>query len=99
MPFMKSWFTSNHKNIIWSGATPFGSTQEGSSISWQNLNENLETLHLAPTIFYHLSGFYLKIGFLNPHPLSFDQPSHIILVQWLPTVVKKRASSDHEYSF
>ena len=45
-------------------------TQEGSSISRQNLNENLETLHLAPTLFYHLPGFYLKTGFLNPHPFS-----------------------------
>ena len=31
----------------------------------QTLNENLETLHLAPTLFYHLPVF-----FLNPHPLS-----------------------------
>ena len=44
--------------------------QEGSSISRQNVNENLETLHLAATLFYHLPGFYLKTGFLNPHPLS-----------------------------
>ena len=44
--------------------------KDGSSISRQNLNDNLETLHLAPTLFYHLPGFYLKSGFLNPHPLS-----------------------------
>jgi hypothetical protein len=44
--------------------------QEGSSISKQNMNENLETLHLSPTVFYHLSAFDLKTGFLNPHPLS-----------------------------
>ena len=40
--------------------------QEGSSISIQNLNDNLETLHLAYTLFYHLPGFYLRTGFLNP---------------------------------
>ena len=45
-------------------------TQEGSSSSRQKLNKNLETLHLAPTLFYHLPGFYLKTGFLNPHPFS-----------------------------
>ena len=45
-------------------------SQEGSSISRQNLNENLKTLHIAPTIFYHLPGFYLKTEFLNPHSLS-----------------------------
>ena len=44
--------------------------QEGSSISRQNLNGNLETFHLAPMLFYHLPGFYLKTGLLNPHPLS-----------------------------
>ena len=38
-----------------------------------NLNENLETLHLAPTLFYYLPGFYLKTGFLNPHPLSLNR--------------------------
>ena len=43
--------------------------QKGSINSRQNLNENLETLHLAPTLFYHLPGFYLKTGFINP--LSF----------------------------
>ena len=32
--------------------------------------ENLETLHFSPTLFYHLPGFYLKTGFLNPHPFS-----------------------------
>ena len=30
----------------------------------QNWNENLETLHLAPTQFCHLPGFDLKQGFL-----------------------------------
>ena len=46
--------------------------QEGSNISRQNLNKNLETLHLAYTLFHHLPGFYLKTGFLKPHPLSSD---------------------------
>ena len=32
-------------------------------ISIQNLNENLEILHLARTQFYHLSGFILKQDF------------------------------------
>ena len=52
--------------------------QEGSSISRQNLNENLETLHLAPTLFYHLLGFNFKTWFLNPHPLSLVGKT----VQW-----------------
>ena len=43
--------------------------QEGIRISRQNFNENLENLHLAPTLFYHISGFYLTTGFLNPHSL------------------------------
>ena len=38
--------------------------QEGSSISRQNFNANLETLHLAPTLFYHLPGFYLETRLL-----------------------------------
>jgi hypothetical protein len=25
---------------------------------------------LAATLFYYLPGFYLKTGFMNPHPLS-----------------------------
>ena len=29
------------------------------------MNENYETLHLAPTLFYYLHGF-LKTGFINP---------------------------------
>ena len=44
--------------------------QEGSSIRRQNFNENLENPHLAPMNFYHLPGFYIKTGFVNPHPLS-----------------------------
>ena len=43
---------------------------EGSrSVRRRNLNENLETLHLAFMLFYHLPSFYLKTGFLNHHPL------------------------------
>ena len=42
------------------------------SISRQNFNKNLETLHLAPTQFDHLPVlFYLKTGFVLNHPLSF----------------------------
>ena len=38
----------------------FHIVKEGSSISRQNFNENLETLHLAPTLFYYLPGFLSK---------------------------------------
>ena len=38
----------------------------------EKLNENLETLQLL----YHLPGFYLNTGFLNPHPLSLDLTLH-----------------------
>ena len=41
--------------------------------SRENLNENLVTLHLAPVRFYHLLGFYLKTGILNPNPLPFGR--------------------------
>ena len=44
--------------------------QKGSSISRQNFNENLETHHLALTLFNHIPGFYLEKGFFNPHHLS-----------------------------
>ena len=48
--------------------------QEEKIISTQNLNEYLETLHLAPAQFCDLPGFYLKKGFLTSYPLSL----HII---------------------
>ena len=44
--------------------------QEGSSINRQNLNGNLETHHLAPTLFFHLHEFILKQDFQIPNPLS-----------------------------
>ena len=44
--------------------------QEGRIISRQNLDEFLETIHLAPTEFCELPGFYSKTGFLRSHPLS-----------------------------
>jgi hypothetical protein len=53
--------------------------QEGSSISRQNLNENLETLHLVQTLFYLPTGFYLKKGYLNSHPLSLFSSSLFFL--------------------
>ena len=34
--------------------------QEVSSTSSQNFKEILETLYLAPTLFYHLPGVYIK---------------------------------------
>ena len=39
----------------------FGSIkiQEGSKISRKKFNDNLETLHLAITLFYHLPGLHL----------------------------------------
>ena len=43
--------------------------QEGRGINRNNSYENLETPHLAPAIFSHLPGFYLKTGILNPSPL------------------------------
>ena len=45
-------------------------SQEGRIISRKNLNEYLETLHLVPTQFCDLPGFYLQTGFLISHPLS-----------------------------
>ena len=45
---------------------------EGRKISRQNLNEYLETLHLAPTQFCKLPGFCHKTGFLSNHPLSLS---------------------------
>ena len=44
--------------------------QEGNSIIRQDLNEQIESLHVAPALLYHLPGFYLKTGFLNHYPLS-----------------------------
>ena len=44
--------------------------RKGVVLAEKNLNENLETPHLNPTQYYHLSGFYLKTGFLRNHPLS-----------------------------
>ena len=52
--------------------------QEGSSISRQNLKENLETLHLAPSLFSHLPGFYLKTWCLNPRPFSLEMVGTIV---------------------
>ena len=42
------------------------------SIRRQNFDENLETLHLARTQFYHLPSFYPKTRFLRYHPLSLN---------------------------
>ena len=66
--------------IILPASYKLDETQEGSSISRQHLNENLEILHLAPTLFYHLPGFYLKTGFINPHPLSLDETYEFTLI-------------------
>ena len=44
--------------------------RKGVVLEEKKINENLETLHLTPTLFCQLPGFYLRIGFLNPHPLS-----------------------------
>ena len=38
----------------------------------ENPNENLETLHLATTQFYHLPGSYPKTGLLENNPLSLE---------------------------
>ena len=50
--------------------TPCRNTQEGRNITRQNLNDYLEILHLAPTQFCDIPGFYRKTGFLRSHPLS-----------------------------
>ena len=42
--------------------------RKGEGLPEKNLNENLETPHLAPALFSHLPGFYLKTGILNPSP-------------------------------
>ena len=42
--------------------------KKGVVLADKTLNEDLETLHLAPTLFYYLTDFYLKRGFLNPYP-------------------------------
>ena len=54
---------TNHMYIVWKPKAGTTDTtkktngfQEGCIISRQNLNEKLETLHLAPTLFYHLPG-------------------------------------------
>ena len=57
---MTSLFLFMHFNRIYN--------KEGCSISRQDLNEWIESLHLAPSLFYLLPGFYLKIGFLIPYP-------------------------------
>ena len=44
--------------------------QEGRINSRQNSKENLENLHIAPTQFYDLPGFYRKKEFQRSHPLS-----------------------------
>ena len=51
------------------------STQKERSIRRQNLNEDLETIHLAPTLFYHLPGFP------NPRPLSLLTPPHFARIE------------------
>ena len=38
----------------------------------ENSNENLETLHLDRTQFYHLPGLYPKTRFLENYPLSSE---------------------------
>ena len=50
--------------------------QEGRSMSRLNLNENLNTLHLAPTQFLHLPGFYPKTGFLRTQILCPYSKGH-----------------------
>ena len=61
------------KNLGWKW------NQERRIISRHNLNEYLGTLHLAPTQFCHLPGFYRKIGFLRIHPC----PRVKTHVEWL----------------
>ena len=46
--------------------------QEVSSISRQNVNENLENLHLSHTLFYHLPGFNVENRFFNCSSFVLD---------------------------
>ena len=47
---------------------PHMTSKKGEGLTEKNSNENLETPHLAPALFSHLPGFYLKTGILNPSP-------------------------------
>ena len=57
--------------------------QKGSIISRHYLKENLETLRLAHTFFYHLPCFNLKTGFLHPNPLSLIGNGNIYAILWI----------------
>ena len=50
---------------------------KGVLLADKTLKKNLETLHLATTLFYHLPVFHLKIGFINPHPFSLMKKHQI----------------------
>ena len=48
--------------------------QMGGGINRKSSNENLETPHLAPTLFSHLHGFYL-----NRYSKSFSLPGNMYI--------------------
>ena len=51
--------------------------RKGEGLTEKNLNENLETPHLATALFSRLPGFHLKTEILNPsHFLHF---SHLLV--------------------
>ena len=51
------------------------------SLKWQD--KTLIKIHLAPTLFYHLPGFYL-----NPHPLSLLKYQEVLLCFLLNSINK-----------
>ena len=68
------WWDQSHDGYV-IGPVAWPALAQGSNAgreitSRQNLNQYLETLHVALTQFCNLPGFYRKTGFLRSHPLS-----------------------------
>ena len=55
--------------------------RKGEGLTEKNSNENLETPQLAPALFSHLPGFYLKTGILNPSPFLHNPKTY-----WLKSI-------------
>ena len=63
---------------------------------WQTkLEWKFGTLHLGPTLTYHLPGFYLRTGFLNHHPFMSLLVS--ILYQCFFSLLTSNSNSDSLY--
>ena len=52
-------------------------------INNNNLNDYLETLHLAPTKFCDLPDFYCKTEFLRSHPLSLINNCKLLFEEYI----------------